>query len=58
MFIIISFLILGHLVLYLYVIDDLHRLIHNLLYINSEKGIWFIDFKNSDINVHVLDDHG
>ena len=67
MFIIISFLIFGHLVSYsYYVIQDLHRRIHNSLYINSEKGIWFIDLENSDIRVHVLeyeyctlyDDHG
>ena len=66
MFIIHSFLIFGHLVSYSYVIQDLHGLTHNSLYINGEKGIWFLDLVNSDISVHVLyyeyctlyDDHG
>ena len=66
-FIILSFLIIfGLLVSYSYVIQDLHGLIHNSLYINGEKGIWFIDLTNPDISVHVLcyeyctiyDDHG
>ena len=66
MFIILLFLICGHLASYSYVIQDLHRLIHNLLDINSEKGISVIYLENSYINVHVLyyeyctlyDDHG